>query len=120
MPFCDPKLVEYAWNIPYGMKTLNGHPEQVLRDAAANLLPRWTGLPPHVPHPKVYDGLYRQLLRSRLAALLDDPTAPIHDLVDGPALQAAWLTGTGGLEGTEMMAYLLQLNRWMVRFGLRA
>ena len=120
LPFCDARLVEYAWNIPHAMKALNGRPQQVLRDGGAGLLPDGAGLPSHPPRPRTYDGLYRQLLRSRLAVLLDDPTAPIHDLVDGPALQSGWLTGTGEPMGAEMMACLLQLNAWMARFGLRA
>lgn len=120
LPFGDARLVEYAWNIPHAMKALNGRPQQVLRDGGAGLLPNGAGLPSHPPRPKTYDGLYRQLLRSRLAALLDDPTAPIHDLVDGPALQAGWLSGCGEPMGAEMMACLLQLNAWMVHFCLRA
>lgn len=119
LPLCDSALVEYTWNIPHSMKMLNGHPQQLLWDAAEGLLPP-PGRPPRRKKPGNCDGLYRQLVRSRLAALLDDPTAPIHDLVDGPALQSSWLAGGWELEQLEMMAYLLQLNTWMARFGLRA
>lgn len=39
VPFADHRLVEYAWNIPWEMKNLDGMEKGLLRKAMAHLLP---------------------------------------------------------------------------------
>ena len=127
VPFCDHHLVEYVWNIPWSMKAMNGRRKQVLRDAAEGLLPEDVRTRPKSPYPKTHNPLYEELVRARLAAILDDPAAPLHALVNARALREGLLTSAGDygrpwfgqlMAGPQMLAYLVQLNAWMVRFGL--
>lgn len=39
VPFADHRLVEYAWNIPWEMKDLDGIEKGLLRKSMAHLLP---------------------------------------------------------------------------------
>lgn len=39
VPFCDHRLVEYVFNVPWEMKTVGGQEKGLLREAAADLLP---------------------------------------------------------------------------------
>ncbi|MGH3168691.1 MAG: asparagine synthase (glutamine-hydrolyzing), partial [Trebonia sp.] len=39
VPFCDHRLVEYVWNVPWAMKETGGIEKGLLRTAAAGLLP---------------------------------------------------------------------------------
>ena len=127
VPFCDHHLVEYVWNIPWCMKAMNGQRKQVLRDAAWGLLPEAVRTRPKSPYPKTHDPLYEQLVRAKLARVLDDPNAPIRPLVDEKALREGLMTSAGDygrpwygqlMAGPQMMAYLVQLNAWMERFHL--
>lgn len=128
VPFCDHRLVEYVWNIPWEMKAMGGRRKQVLRDAAEGLLPEDVRLRPKSPYPKTHNPLYEQLVRTAVLALLDDRDAPIHGLVDAGALRAGLLRDAGDygkpwfgqlMAGPQMLAYLIQLNAWMSEFGLR-
>ena len=127
VPFCDHRLVEYVWNIPWCMKAMNGRRKQVLRDAAEGLLPEDVRTRPKSPYPKTHNPLYEELVRARVAEILADPAAPLHALVDENALRAGMLVSAGDygrpwfgqlMAGPQMLAYLVQLNAWMVRFGL--
>ena len=127
VPFCDHRLVEYVWNIPWGMKAMGGRRKQVLRDAAEGLLPEDVRLRPKSPYPKTHNPLYEQLVRAGVLTLLDDRDAPIHSLVDAEALRAGLLQNAGDygkpwfgqlMAGPQMLAYLIQLNAWMLEFGL--
>jgi asparagine synthase (glutamine-hydrolysing) len=127
VPFCDHHLVEYVWNIPWCMKAMGGQRKQVLRDAAEGLLPEDVRRRPKSPYPKTHNPLYEQLVRSRVLALLDDPSSPIHALVDEAVLRAGLLKNAGDygrpwfgqlMAGPQMLAYLIQLNVWMTHWGL--
>jgi asparagine synthase (glutamine-hydrolysing) len=127
VPFCDHHLVEYVWNIPWNMKAKGGLRKQVLRDAAIGLLPEDVRLRPKSPYPKTHNPLYTRLIAARVTALLEDKNSPICGLLDIPALRAGLLSDSGDLgkpwfgqlmAGPQMLAYLLQLNSWMTRFGL--
>ncbi len=127
VPFCDHHLVEYVWNIPWSMKAMNGQRKQVLRDAAEGLLPVDVRRRPKSPYPKTHNPLYEELVRARVATILDDRHAPLHSLVDEQVLRAGLMVSAGDygrpwfgqlMAGPQMLAYLVQLNTWMERFGL--
>ena len=129
VPFCDHQLVEYVWNIPWEMKSRNGVRKQLLRDAAEGLLPEDVRSRPKSPYPKTHNPLYEQMVRARLLNILDDPASPLHSVVSEKALRAGLLNDAGDygkpwfgqlMAGPQMMAYLIQLNVWMTKFGLAA
>ena len=106
---------------------MNGRRKQVLRDTAEGLLPEDVRTRPKSPYPKTHNPLYEELVRARLATILDDPAAPLHALVNARALREGLLTSAGDygrpwfgqlMAGPQMLAYLVQLNVWMERFHL--
>ena len=127
VPFCDHHLVEYVWNIPWDMKSRNGQRKQVLRDAAAGLLPEDVRNRPKSPYPKTHNPLYEEMCKARLISILSDPNAPLHALVDEKALREGLLSDAGDygkpwfgqlMAGPQMLAYLIELNVWMERYGV--
>ena len=127
VPFCDHHLVEYVWNIPWEMKSRGGARKQVLRDAAAGLLPEDVRNRPKSPYPKTHNPLFEELARARLREILADRNAPLHSLVDGEKLEAGLLRDAGDygrpwfgqlMAGPQMIAYLIELNIWMEKYGL--
>ena len=127
VPFCDHHLIEYVWNIPWSMKSRNGVRKQVLRDAAYGLLPEDVRNRPKSPYPKTHNPLFESLVRQQLTAILDDPSAPIHALVDEKALRGGLLQNAGDygkpwfgqlMAGPQMLAWLVQLNGWMKKYDV--
>jgi asparagine synthase (glutamine-hydrolysing) len=49
VPFCDYRLVEYVWNIPWEMKTVDSIEKGILRRAFAHVLPEDVRKPKRVP-----------------------------------------------------------------------
>lgn len=127
VPFCDAQLVQYVWNIPWEMKSRGGVRKQILRDAAKGLLPEDVRNRPKSPYPKTHNPLFERLARARLVEILDDPNAPLHAVLDEPALRRGLLTDAGDygrpwfgqlMAGPQMLGYLIQLNEWMLHWGL--
>ncbi|MEU6981071.1 MULTISPECIES: asparagine synthase (glutamine-hydrolyzing) [unclassified Streptomyces] len=119
VPFCDHRLVEYAWNIPWQMKSLGGSPKGVLREAVRDLLPAQVVDRPKSGYPSTPAVRYTEVLTARVRDLLDDSAAPVFDLVDRELVRAALRDGrplpsprtapnpVGGLD------HLLQVDEWL-------
>ncbi|HEX8007226.1 MAG TPA: asparagine synthase (glutamine-hydrolyzing), partial [Trebonia sp.] len=121
VPFCDHRLVEYVFNIPWRMKSFDGREKSLLRAAVADLLPRSVRERVKTPYPATQDPGYGRRLRGELASVLSDAGAPVRPLLDLDKARAATARADdtvsqpydrGGLE----MA--LWLNRWLVAYDV--
>lgn len=127
VPFCDHRLVEYLWNVPWALKAPGGRPKGLLRDAVRDLLPPQVTDRPKSGYPSTPAVRYTEVLTARAHELLADPHAPVFDLVDRSAVRAALAAGrplpgprtapnpVGGLD------HLVQVDEWLraYRVGLR-
>ncbi len=121
VPFCDHRLVEYVFNIPWRMKSFDGREKSLLRAAVADLLPASVVERVKTPYPATQDPGYGRRLRGELAQVLSDADAPVRPLLDLDQARAAASRADdtisqpydrGGLE----MA--LWLNRWLVAYDV--
>ena len=121
MPFCDHRLVQYAYNLPWDVQNFDGREKSVLRAAVKDLLPRSVLDRRKSPYPVTADPVYETALRNDLGALLDDPSAPVLPLLDVSAVRAAvqdpdaW--GTWVKRANAELP--LQLNSWLRDYGIR-
>ncbi|WRZ95261.1 asparagine synthase (glutamine-hydrolyzing) [Streptomyces sp. NBC_01007] len=127
VPFCDHRLVEYLWNVPWALKSPGGRPKGLLRDAVRDLLPPQVADRPKSGYPSTPARRYTEVLTARAHELLADPNAPVFDLVDRAVVRAALAEGrplpsprtapnpVGGLD------HLVQVDEWLraYRVGLR-
>lgn len=88
MPFCDDKLVQYVYNVPWAQKSFDGQEKSLLRAAVADLLPESVRSRPKSPYPVTQDPAYGKWLVDRLGDLVADPHAPVAGLVDTAAIAA--------------------------------
>jgi asparagine synthase (glutamine-hydrolysing) len=122
VPFCDHRLVEYVYNVPWTMKTFDGHEKSLLRAATADLLPASVRERRKTPYPLVQDPRYQTALRESLRALLDEPDAPVLPLLD--IAKARELTAPATADRPmDYMRYgievVLSLNEWLRRYPVR-
>ncbi|MER6267177.1 asparagine synthase (glutamine-hydrolyzing) [Streptomyces sp900105755] len=119
VPFCDHRLVEYLWNVPWALKAPGGRPKGLLRDAVRDLLPPQVTDRPKSGYPSTPAVRYTEVLTARAHELLADPNAPVFDLVDRAVVRAALAEGrplpsprtapnpVGGLD------HLVQVDEWL-------
>lgn len=126
VPFADHRIIEYVYNVPWDMKYRNGVAKSLLRDACRDLLPETLLLRRKSPFPKTYHPNYEHLLSERLREIIGSPNSPIIPLVDkkkvlsllkAPAEYGKPWFGQL-MAGPQLMAYLIQVNYWMERFGV--
>ena len=127
VPFCDHRLVEYAWNIPWQMKTINGREKGLLRTAVTGLLPEEVLWRKKSPYPKTHNPNYFNAVRDGMMDILNDTNSPIHSLFDTGKLKKFALNCTeethfpwfGQLMNTpQLFAYVYSLNFWLKHYNV--
>lgn len=82
VPFCDYRLVDYMWNVPWEMKALNGREKGLLRYVVRDLLPDEIVNRKKSPYPKTHNSSYLKAVKQMLTNIMQNPNAPINDLLD--------------------------------------
>ncbi len=126
VPFADHRLVEYLYNVPWEMKYRDGVEKALLRAACKDLLPPELLYRKKSPYPKTYSPQYEALLYQQFQQVLQDKAAPVNRFIDrrkAKKFLAApkdygrpWFGQL--MAGPQMIAYLLQVNQWMLRYNL--
>ncbi len=128
VPFCDHRLVEYVWNIPWRYKYCDNREKGILRRAVRHLLPEDIIYRRKSPYPKTHNPGYSQFLQEKMLAILNNQNEPLHQLIDAPVVKDFILKeGTvlnrpwfGQLmNGPQLLAYLIQLNIWLTEYRIR-
>ncbi|GGX81592.1 asparagine synthase (glutamine-hydrolyzing) [Streptomyces anandii] len=119
VPFCDHRLVEYAWNIPWSLHTADGVQKSVLRRAARGLVHADIVDRPKSAFPSGVGAAYLAATRERARALLADRSSPVLALVDTDAVAGmvrATESGPGSFSPPPMLPRILQLDAWLRRY----
>ena len=128
-PFCDDRLVQYVYNVPWEMKRTGGQEKGLLRHAMRDLLPASLLFRKKSPFPKTHHPLYTALVKQAVRDMLSDSSSPILTLIDRSAVEKLLESSLPPVEtpwygqlmsGAQMLAYLLQVNQWMHCFGISA
>lgn len=119
VPFCDYRIAEYLYSVPWAFKDYQGKEKGLLRQAVAGLLPKEILERKKSPYPKTFDPRYEQLMKKRLDALLEDNTAPIWHLLSREAVKQMLASPTQWpwygqlMRRPQTMAYLCQIDFWL-------
>lgn len=125
VPFCDYRIVEYAWNIPWEMKAYKGREKGLLRHAMEGVLPDEIINRKKSPYPKTHNPNYTKIVKEGLSNIMKDKDAPINKLLnreyileiiqtDGKAFTRPWFGQL--MTGPQLMAYLIQVNMWLEKY----
>ncbi len=124
VPFCDYRIAELLYRVPWEMKDYHGYEKGLLRQAAVGLLPEAVLWRKKSPYPKTYDPEYLRLMRERLDALLKQKNAPIWSLIRLERAEAiagtdmSWPWYGQLMRQPQTIAYLLQIDFWLRRYNV--
>lgn len=120
VPFCDYRIVEYAYNLPWSIKALNGREKGIVRAAFRGLLPDSIIDRKKSPYPKTHNPLYFNLCAMRVRQILDDKTSPLYEILDRSGVESIiekpeqisspWYGQL--MKAPQILAYIIQLDYW--------
>jgi asparagine synthase (glutamine-hydrolysing) len=87
VPFCDHRLVDYVFNIPWHMKTFDGKEKSILRAATRELLPQSIAERTKSPYPSTQDPAYEKAVRAEVAEVLEDGAHPAASLLNRKVIE---------------------------------
>ena len=127
VPFCDHRIVEYAYNMPWDFKSLEGREKGIVRRAFANELPKEIVYRKKSPYPKTFHPVYTRLCADYVRRIFEDNTSVAASLFDRNAVQKLmqrpeslaepWF---GQLMRTpQIFAYIIQLDRWFQHYHVK-
>ncbi|WP_037815305.1 asparagine synthase (glutamine-hydrolyzing) [Amycolatopsis sp. VC5-11] len=116
VPFCDHRLVDYLFNVPWRMKFFDGKEKSLLRAAAGDLLPEPVANRKKSAYPITHDPGYDAALRAEFARLAGSPGTPVHALIDGGA--TARLGSANGWPARSGLEFMVQLDSWLADHDL--
>lgn len=123
VPFCDYRLAEYLYGIPWAMKDYGGREKGLLRHGVKGLLPERVRLRRKSPYPKTLDPQYEALVSARLRRLLTEES-PLWYLIDRKAAArlmqedcpVPWYGQL--MRKPQVIAYLLQIEFWLREYKI--
>ena len=124
VPFCDYRIAEYLYSVPWEFKEYNGQEKGLLRYAMSDYLPKEVLYRKKSPYPKTYDPRYRDLVSQRFTDMLNTKNAPIFEIAHKDALNELlntefnWPWYGQLMKAPQTMAYMLQVNYWLEHYRI--
>lgn len=126
VPFCDYRIVEYMYSVPWEYKDYLGREKGLLRKASEGILPDSVLWRKKSPYPKTFNPSYLKEVAKRLQNIIDSGTSPLLDIVKKSKLQelvspnAEPVQWYGQLMNTpQTIAYFLQLDYWLRKYDVQ-
>lgn len=119
VPFCDMRIADYLYSLPWSYKDYKGYEKGLLREAVRGMLPDEVLWRKKSPYPKTWHPKYRELVTEQMRTLLSNCQEPLFDLVRKDKVEQLlqedrMIPWYGQLMNTpQTIAYLLQVNYWL-------
>ena len=124
VPFCDYRIAEYLYGVPWEYKDYQDREKGLLRKAMEGILPERVLYRKKSPYPKTHHPAYTQMVRERMMHLLEQKDAPLFHILSRKAV-ADYVQGQpiwpwyGQLMGIpQTIAYFLQMNFWLEHYEI--
>ena len=121
VPFCDYRIAEYLYGVPWDFKDYHGMEKGLLREAVRGLLPEEVLYRKKSPYPKTFDPRYTELIAARFWEMTAQ-NAPVWELVRKEKLMeilentSPWPWYGQLMRNPQIMAYFLQMNFWLIHY----
>lgn len=128
VPYCDHRLVDYVFNIPWEIKTAGDREKGILRKALTGVLPDDVLFRKKSPYPKTHNPSYTAAVKQWVLEILDDASSPLLPLIDvkhvrnlaespDTAIHIPWFGQL--MSGPQLFAYLGQMDTWLRAYRVR-
>lgn len=125
VPFCDYRIAEYLYTVPWKYKDYKHYEKGLLREAVKDLLPEEILWRKKSPYPKTHNPAYLAAVRQELQKVLDNQNAPLFTIVKRDAVQQLMTADLrepwyGQLMTTpQTIAYFVQMNYWLEKYNIQ-
>ncbi|MFE1958231.1 asparagine synthase (glutamine-hydrolyzing) [Streptomyces sp. NPDC059479] len=122
VPFCDHRLVDYVWNVPWQVKRLGDQEKGLLRSAVEDLLPAEVVHRPKSGFPVGKGSEYLDSVRAAVSDMIGDSGSPAMELLDAATLRGMvenkdWFNGA--FTPPPILPRALQLDSWLRDYKVR-
>ncbi|MEE1218328.1 MAG: asparagine synthase (glutamine-hydrolyzing) [Ruminococcus sp.] len=125
VPFCDYRLVEYAYNMPWNLKAYNGREKGIIRKAFEEILPREICWRKKSPYPKTHNPAYFNECTKRVREILQKKTA-LTEILDKNGIEniilypdkisSPWYGQL--MQAPQILAYIIELDYWFEKYNI--
>ncbi len=127
VPYCDHRLVEYVFNIPWQIKMAGNREKGILRQSLEGVLPEDVLYRKKSPYPKTHNPNYLSAVRTRLLDILNEGNSPLLPLINVKKIREIAESKTASsnfpwfgqlMSGPQLFAYLLQVDMWLREYNV--
>ncbi|MCQ2479625.1 MAG: asparagine synthase (glutamine-hydrolyzing) [Clostridia bacterium] len=125
VPFCDHRIVEYLYSLPWSYKDYNSFEKGLLRKSVEGLLPQEVLWRKKSPYPKTHHPEYLKSVKTLLNEIIENPAEPLHMFIKKDKLKELMNTDKaqpwyGQLMTTpQTIAYFIQFNYWLKKYKVK-
>jgi len=126
VPFCDHRIVEYAYNMPWQLKAYGGREKGIVRKAFEDILPHDIVYRKKSPYPKTHNPEYMNLCSKKVMRILDKKGSilcnllskeGIKNIIENPdKISSPWYGQL--MRAPQILAYIIELDYWFDKYNV--
>lgn len=125
VPFCDYRLVEYAYNMPWSLKAYGNREKGIVRKAFEDILPKEICWRKKSPYPKTHNPVYFDECVKRVKLILEKKNQlteilnkkSIERIIENPdAITTPWYGQL--MQAPQILAYIIELDCWFEKYNV--
>ena len=123
VPFCDYRIVEYAYNMPWKLKALGGREKGIVRKAFEGILPDEIAWRKKSPYPKTHNPIYFKECAERVRLILNKKNnltemlniKAVERIIENPdSITEPWYGQL--MKAPQILAYIVELDYWFEKY----
>ena len=126
VPFCDYRIVEYAYNMPWELKAYKGREKGIVRKAFEKDLPEEIVYRKTSPYPKTHNPFYFETVCAKVRGILNKKNQltellskeGIKNIMENPeSISDPWYGQL--MRSPQILAYIIQLDTWFEEYKVK-
>ncbi len=125
VPFCDYRLVEYAYNMPWNIKAYGGREKGIVRKAFEDILPDEICWRKKSPYPKTHNPIYFDECAKKVRKILEKKNAltemlnqkAVESIIEHPEkITTPWYGQL--MQAPQILAYIIEIDYWFEKYNI--
>ena len=125
VPFCDYRLVEYAYNMPWQLKAYGDREKGIVRKAFEDILPKEICWRKKSPYPKTHNPVYFNECAKRVRLILEKNNTlteildkkAVESIIENPdKITTPWYGQL--MKAPQILAYIIELDYWFEKYNI--